>query len=870
MSENLSTEPSEEATKPAVSSASSAATTSAMASPPTTTVELWKVFRLWRAIINLLQHKQHVPDAPKPVHVKEGLVYVSCDALDAYLEQHEQGDGSGKRKLLNDGETSSQLYQAAIDQGLLVESSLDQPATPVNGFKLSASGTSTSATRLLGLVIQNASDIVAAQTRKGHDRYCFECHLPSISNYRLLHCDGCWRAFHEDCLGDATKESTNITPKDDDDDDVVGQGGGGGETSQNGLANGHSDSAEGSLVCPVCVTMRQHQQLLIANQSIAKEDLNQMLSNIYARFKTRSKSITKSLKLLEATKTIETQTIIDSLYKVATTIDEDLNDTTNEGKHHHASSLQPAELTSYLALTFLAYQPMALDDIEAKLEACQYQFVGEFLADCLAIECTMECVVIADLEHQTQRRRVREVLGRMLNDVRSELREMLGCVDCYYNSNKSDTDKLWFCRPCSRPHLLVFARQRGFPFWPAKVIKPRHVSSIDQCGERGFDVRFFGGHHEHCRVDATNLKDINSSLAEVGITKPNPALERALAELRNYRDLLEKGKLSTPPMKPRQVNRINRVNSIDSQGTATDAEEEVNGDGEKVATKRPKNGRKNKLPNKKRFKPSQQSDGEQENDSSETNDFLANEDSQMTNVTEESNIDTDKEAVGPDGEEGNNVSEPFHKRIPKRKIIYSPQSNKYRPEPEIKKEASPAPPPRHRTPIKSEPLESTKRTTKKKRGRKPKDSPSTKPLAASNEQQPSTLARSRREHRRSSLNTNTYIVSMPTAAAAAATTPAASSSSSRGKTSAIISPPSAKSAEKVSPLADKICGVGRKYYKKKLNLEKEKQEILSRRRLQAKEDRLKYEPPVTATKSTPSINAQVCSLVVDKNFGSLI
>ena len=37
------------------------------------------------------------------------------------------------------------------------------------------------------------------------------------------------------------------------------------------------------------------------------------------------------------------------------------------------------------------------------------------------------------------------------------------------------------------PHDLVYAKQKGFSYWPAKVIK---------ITPEGYDVRFFGGLHQ--------------------------------------------------------------------------------------------------------------------------------------------------------------------------------------------------------------------------------------------------------------------------------------------------------------------------------------------------------------------------------------
>lgn len=44
--------------------------------------------------------------------------------------------------------------------------------------------------------------------------------------------------------------------------------------------------------------------------------------------------------------------------------------------------------------------------------------------------------------------------------------------------------KLIFQNP---PHELVYAKQKGFSYWPAKVIRVNNTV---------YDVRFFGGYHQ--------------------------------------------------------------------------------------------------------------------------------------------------------------------------------------------------------------------------------------------------------------------------------------------------------------------------------------------------------------------------------------
>ena len=60
------------------------------------------------------------------------------------------------------------------------------------------------------------------------------------------------------------------------------------------------------------------------------------------------------------------------------------------------------------------------------------------------------------------------VASQVLQDCLYDIQEIRICRDCYRMSNEKPT-KSWFCRPCRPPHQLVFAKQKGYPFWPAKV-----------------------------------------------------------------------------------------------------------------------------------------------------------------------------------------------------------------------------------------------------------------------------------------------------------------------------------------------------------------------------------------------------------------
>lgn len=64
------------------------------------------------------------------------------------------------------------------------------------------------------------------------------------------------------------------------------------------------------------------------------------------------------------------------------------------------------------------------------------------------------------------------------------------CGECFLRSNQhelesSNDDDNWFTEVCDPPHLLVWAKVSGYPYWPAKVLAQK---------TNKVDVRFFGQH----------------------------------------------------------------------------------------------------------------------------------------------------------------------------------------------------------------------------------------------------------------------------------------------------------------------------------------------------------------------------------------
>lgn len=66
---------------------------------------------------------------------------------------------------------------------------------------------------------------------------------------------------------------------------------------------------------------------------------------------------------------------------------------------------------------------------------------------------------------------------------KQEVGDIETCPECYLNANTM-TDN-WFTETCNKPHLILWAKLKGFPYWPAKAMSINSTL---------VDVRFFGEH----------------------------------------------------------------------------------------------------------------------------------------------------------------------------------------------------------------------------------------------------------------------------------------------------------------------------------------------------------------------------------------
>lgn len=84
------------------------------------------------------------------------------------------------------------------------------------------------------------------------------------------------------------------------------------------------------------------------------------------------------------------------------------------------------------------------------------------------------------------------------------------------NASKHPND--WFKMVCERPHLLLWAKQKTYPYWPAKLMS---VNS----DKNTVDVRFFGSHTRSVLTPKDCLM-FSRKNPSVNIGPNRPALEK--------------------------------------------------------------------------------------------------------------------------------------------------------------------------------------------------------------------------------------------------------------------------------------------------------------------------------------------------------
>ncbi|XP_069973413.1 zinc finger MYND domain-containing protein 11 isoform X1 [Penaeus vannamei] len=303
-----------------------------------------------------------------------------------------------------------------------------------------------------------------------HDWYCFECH----SGGMVVCCSKCYRVFHEDCINVEDKPYNNEP-----------------------------------FVCVIC-KKRLYQRSV--KSRISREELNMLLAFTVGRLKERM--------------ILPTQLPVNILERVIPAPSQKpgvfLSDRAATSQHTltRSDQLSGVSASEPWRAQLLLHHQMDLNTMEQKTIDCRYKTIYDFEIDALTI---VHNVVIYQGVHSS----MADMARQMLRDCQYDLVELEQCKDCYRMSNEK-SDKYWFCKPCRPPHQLVYAKQKGFPYWPAKVIKVENDL---------YDVRFFGSQHQRAVIEKTHIRPISVNIHTLQV-KRTSAWNKACEELKKHQELL--------------------------------------------------------------------------------------------------------------------------------------------------------------------------------------------------------------------------------------------------------------------------------------------------------------------------------------------
>uniref|UniRef100_A0A674AP54 Zinc finger, MYND-type containing 11 n=1 Tax=Salmo trutta TaxID=8032 RepID=A0A674AP54_SALTR len=185
---------------------------------------------------------------------------------------------------------------------------------------------------------------------------------------------------------------------------------------------------------------------------------------------------------------------------------------------------------------------------ERNLTEGKYKSFDEFKADAQLI---VHNTAILFGVHSDQA----EIARLLYSDTCHELNELMLCKNCFYLSNARPDN--WFCYPCTPNHEVVWAKMKGFGYWPAKIL---------QREDNQVDVRFFGHQHQRAWIPADNIQDIKVSVQQLQV-KRSAGWKKACDELELSQRFQREGRF----WKTKMVERL----------------EERRGEGEERLTERP-------------------------------------------------------------------------------------------------------------------------------------------------------------------------------------------------------------------------------------------------------------------------------------------
>lgn len=268
--------------------------------------------------------------------------------------------------------------------------------------------------------------------QRGKDFYCWSCHRPSVN----ISCHSCQRSFHHRCL---EKEAAEISASLDKSKRSIAL-----EMQRNRRpsvededgSNNNNHEDEEDFVCPECRLIQEGRKRIKAPTCLLSQVSNQEFITL----------------LKHALKTIKE---------------------TSEPSFFH-----PVDEIQFPVYRKFILHPMDFATMDGRIKRGEYESPDSFLSD---VKWILHNTYIYNQHDHPLTVNARY----FVRVAKNEASELEVCPDCF--SNFYVYPKTWFSEVCKHPHPLVWAKLKGHPFWPGKVVQVNRI-------KKEVDVRFFGAH----------------------------------------------------------------------------------------------------------------------------------------------------------------------------------------------------------------------------------------------------------------------------------------------------------------------------------------------------------------------------------------
>ncbi|RVE70778.1 hypothetical protein OJAV_G00067860 [Oryzias javanicus] len=181
---------------------------------------------------------------------------------------------------------------------------------------------------------------------------------------------------------------------------------------------------------------------------------------------------------------------------------------------------KPVSLEQHPDYAEYIFHPMDLSTLEKNVKKKMYGCTEAFLADMKWI--LHNCIIYNGGNHKLTA--TAKVIVKICEH---EMNEIEVCPECYLSACQKREN--WFCEPCSQPNPLVWAKLKGFPFWPAKALREK---------DGQVDARFFG-QHDRAWVPINNCYLMSKEIP-FSVKKTKSIFNSAMQEMEVYVENIRK------------------------------------------------------------------------------------------------------------------------------------------------------------------------------------------------------------------------------------------------------------------------------------------------------------------------------------------